>query len=225
MVPAMLQAILRSSVVILVIATFGCGAHMNDVQARSIKPRYIRPSPAMRSAEPLVLIYDPTELPDAVRLNVPSGFPRATLLEARSLVTEHLRSALESLFEHVSVATDRRGVAIGGLVGTVRFIEAGVAVAPGGNTMVGTLEWSLTLTRVGQSKTLYSWGERTVGTREGAGAFGRLDPAPLVQGAVEASLRTLLKDMDAKGIASGAPAPAAEPPAGAPAAVSDTSKN
>jgi len=41
-----------------------------------------------------------------------------------------------------------------------------------------------------------------VGTREGAGAFGHLDPLPEVQGAIEASLRTMLKDMDAKGITS-----------------------
>jgi hypothetical protein len=186
---------------------------MDDVQTMSLEPRYVRPTPAMRSAEPLVLVYDPEELPDAVPLTVPAGAPRASLLGARSLVTEHLRSALESLFEHVTVAPDGRGVTSGTLVGTVHFVDVGLAFAPGGQTLVGTLEWSLTLRRAGESRTLYSWGERTVGTREGAGAFGHLDPAPQVQGAIEASLRALLKDMYAKGVVSGAPPPAAPPPA------------
>jgi hypothetical protein len=50
-----------------------------------------------------------------------------------------------------------------------------------------------------------------VGTREGAGAFGSFDPAPVVQGAVEASLRAMLKDMNDKGIPEHLATPAGQP--------------
>jgi len=194
----------RLAISILTLGLLGC-AHVDDVQATTIQPRYLRPTPKTRAARPLVLIYNPTELPDVVELAVPSGFPHASLRGARSLVTEHLRSGLESLFEHVSVVDDPAKLPTDATVGTVHFVEIGLALAPGGNTLVGTLEWSLTLTSPGDPRPLYTWGERTVGTREGAGAFGHLDPQPEVQGAIEASLRTMLKDMDAKGITSSEP--------------------
>jgi hypothetical protein len=49
-----------------------------------------------------------------------------------------------------------------------------------------------------------------VGTREGGGSGGYLDPEPEIQGAIEAALRNLLKDMDAKGVASAAKPAAAD---------------
>jgi hypothetical protein len=188
--------------------------HVDDVHVDTMQPRYLRPTPAMRSPIPLAIVYDPNEIPDVLTLTVPNGFPPSKLLGARSLVTQHLRNALESLFEHVSVATGAAPNPQGGLVCTVRFVDAGLAVAPGGKTLVGTLEWSVTITRPGEPRSLYSWGERTVGSREGAGSFGSIDPAPMVQGAVEASLRAMLKDMDAKQLADRV---ASEPPAADPA--------
>jgi len=65
---------------------------------------------------------------------------------------------------------------------------------------VGTLEWSVALRRNGESQPFYSWAERTVGTRGAYGSFGTMDAAPLVQGALEASLRGLLKDIDTRGV-------------------------
>lgn len=201
-------SVLRSTVLVLAVGVqlVGC-AHVSDVQAPALAPRYVRPVPGARSVEPLVLVYDPKELPDVVPLAVPVGFPSSKLLGARSLVTEHLRSGLESLFERVEVVDDPHKVAAGAMVGTVRFVEIGLALAPSGKTVVGTLEWSLTLHRADQPEPLYSWGERTVGTREGAGSFGTLDPTSEIQGAIEASLRALLKDMDTKGVASNTPRP------------------
>lgn len=175
-------------------------AGIEVVKAGALQPRYLRPTPALRSALPLVVVYDPDELPDVVSLSVPSGFPAATMVSARSLVTVHLRSGLESLFEHVSVTGDGRHLPPGAVVCTVHFVDVGLAVAPGGKTMVGTLEWSIALSRPGQPQVLYSWGERTVGSREGAGAWGGFDPGPVVQGAIEASLRAMLKDMNDKGV-------------------------
>ena len=195
---------MRISVVLLaMLAATGLAAcvHISDVQVASIQPRYLRPAPAMRSPVPVAIVYDPRELPDVVTLSVPQGLPDSKLLGASSLVTLHLRGALESLFEHVSVAGLVNQAPHDGLLCTVHFVDAGLAMAPGGKTLVGTLEWSVALTRPGQPRVLYSWGERTVGTREGAGSFGHIDPAPVVQGAVEASLRAMLKDMDAKGVA------------------------
>lgn len=199
---------LRSALLTLAVGIqlAGC-VRIKDVQAPALAPRYVRPAPGARSAEPLVLVYDPRELPDVVLLAVPDGFPPGKLLGARSLVTEHLRGGLESLFERVDVVDDPGKVAAGALVGTVRFVEIGIAMAPGGKTAVGTLEWSLTLHRGDQPQPLYSWGERTVGTREGAGSFGSFDPTPEIQGAIEASLRALLKDMDAKGVVASAAPP------------------
>ena len=193
--------------------------HINDVQVASIQPRYVRPTPASRSGVPVAVIYDPQELPDTVTLSGPEGLPHAKLLGARALVTEHLRRALEALFERVSVVSAASQPTDDGLLCTVHFVDAGLAMAPGGNTLVGTLEWSVALRRAGQSRVLYSWGERTVGTREGAGSFGQFDPAPVVQGAIEASLRAMLKDMDAKGVVAftASDAPAAEAPAPAAA--------
>jgi hypothetical protein len=108
------------------------------------------------------------------------------------------------LFERVSVVGVVSQAPQDGLLCTVHFVDAGIALAPGARTFVGTLEWSVTVTRPGEPHVLYAWGERTVGTREGTGEFGHFDPAPVVQGAVEASLRAMLKDMDAKGIAGSA---------------------
>ena len=198
---------------VLLTLTAGASAcvHVHDVQVSALDPRYLRPAPAARVAQPLVVVYDPGELRAAVPLTVPSGFPKANLLGAPSLVTVHLRNGLESLFDHVSVTTDARQAPAGTLLCTVRFIAAGLAMAPGGQTLVGTLEWSVTLTRQGQPETIYSWGERTVGTREGAGAFGTFDPAPVVQGAVEASLRAMLKDMNDKGLPERLATPTGQP--------------
>lgn len=200
---------LRSIALLCAVTTLGC-VHADDVQAAALAPRYARPSPPVRSAEPLVLLYDANELPEVVQLVVPNGFPAIRMLGARSLVTQHLRSGLETLFAQVSVTSDRSTVPPGALVGTVHFVDVGLALAPGGKTLVGTLEWSLTLAHAGAPEQLYSWSERTVGTREGAGSFGHLDPAPEIQGAIEASLRALLKDMDTKGVAAAAPPAAAE---------------
>jgi hypothetical protein len=65
---------------------------------------------------------------------------------------------------------------------------------------LGPLEWSLALCRVGESQPFYTWAERTVGTRGAYGSFGTMDAAPLVQGALEASLRGLLKDVNSRGV-------------------------
>src|SRR5712664_3599531 len=63
--------------------------------------------------------------------------------------------------------------------------------------------WSgLSLRGPGEERVIYSWAEKTVGTREEAGAWGRLDPSPMVQGAIEDSLRGLLKDLDSRGVRS-----------------------
>ena len=207
------------SLATLVVTALVACVHIDDVRVASIEPRYLRPIPASRSAVPVALVYDPQELPDTVTLSGPEGLPHAKLLGARSLVTAHLRRGLESLFEHVSVVGLDSQAPQDGLLCTVHFVDAGLAMAPGGRTLVGTLEWSVALTRPGQPRVLYSWGERTVGTREGAGSFGMFDPAPVVQGAVEASLRAMLKDMDAKGVVAiaASDAPAAEAPAAAAA--------
>ena len=184
---------------------------MSDVQTSALHPAYLRPTPRVRVAQPLVVVYDPSELRAVVPLTVPTSFPGANLIDAPSLVTVHLRSGLESLFEHVSVTTDAQQAPAGALLCTVRFIAAGLAMAPGGHTMVGTLEWSVTLTRQGQPEPIYSWGERTVGTREGAGAFGGFDAAPVLQGAIEASLRAMLKDMNDKGLPEHLATPTSQP--------------
>lgn len=201
----------RGVVSVLLLTLASACAHVQDVQTSALLPHYLRPTPTTRIAQPLLVVYDPSELRNVVPLIVPSHFPGANLLDAPSLVTVHLRSGLESLFEHVSVTTDPQQAPAGALLCTVRFIAAGLAMAPGGNTLVGTLEWSVTLTRQGQPETIYSWGERTVGTREGAGAFGSFDPAPVVQGAVEASLRAMLKDMNDKGLPERLATPTSQP--------------
>lgn len=185
--------------VLSVLGLLGC-VHVDDVRASELRPRYLRPTVASRSTVPLVLVYDPRELPEVVEIAAPEGFPPSKLLGARSLVTEHLRSGMEALFEQVSVVDAPSRVPAGALTGVVHFVEIGVSLAPGGKTIVGTLEWSLTLTRPGDARPIYSWGEHVVGTREGAGAFGHLDPATEVTGAIEASLRALLKDMADKGV-------------------------
>lgn len=182
--------------------------HAANVQTMALSPRYVQPAPSARSTQPLVLVYDPVELPDVVQIAMPKGggAPPCSLLGARGLVTKHLRAGLESLFEQVSVVDDPGKVPAGSIIGKVRFIEIGLALSPSGKTLVGTLEWSLTLTRPEERGPFYSWGERTVGTREGSGSFGYIDPAPEIQGAIEASLRALLKDMEAGGGVSGEPA-------------------
>jgi hypothetical protein len=65
---------------------------------------------------------------------------------------------------------------------------------------VGTLEWSLALRRAGESQPFYNWAEQTIGTRGAYGRFGVLDAGPLVQGALEAALRDLLRDIQARGV-------------------------
>jgi hypothetical protein len=79
---------------------------------------YLRPTPTTRITEPLVVVYDPSELRAVVP--VPTGFPSANLLDADSLVTIHLRRGLESLFEHVSVTTNAQQASAGALLCTVR---------------------------------------------------------------------------------------------------------
>jgi hypothetical protein len=191
----------------------GC-VHIDAVQVSTIKPTYVRPEPPARAKSPLVLVYDPKELPEPLVLVMPAGVSSGKLYGAKSLVTEHLRSALESLFEQVSVVTDRKQAPANAVIGTVHFIELGLELAPGGKTLVGELEWSLTLLAPSNGKPFYHWGERAVGAREGAGSFGFLDPKEEVRGAIEASLRALLKDMDTKNVieldAGGAGAPVIE---------------
>src|SRR5262245_17167365 len=183
------------------LAAAGCiGGYLQDVQARSLQPNYVRPAPPSRATIPLGLVFGPRQLPDEVQFAVPGGFPHAKLLSARSLVTDHLRDAMTTFFDQVTVTTDQNQAPSGAVVGKVHFVEVGLALAPGGRTVIGTLEWSLALTRSGETAPFYSWGERTAGTREAGGAWGTLDPAPPTQGAIEASMRTLLKDMDAKSI-------------------------
>jgi hypothetical protein len=165
----------------------------------ALKPTYVRPEPPAR-AKSLVLVYDPKELPEPLALVMPAGLSPGKLHGAKSLVTEHLRSALESLFEQVTVVTDRAQAPADAVIGTVHFIELGLELAPGGKTLVGELEWSLTLLAPSDGKPFYHWGERMVGAREGTGSFGSLDPEEEVRGAIEASLRALLKDMDTKNV-------------------------
>ena len=89
----------------------------------------------------------------------------------------------------------------GALRGTVHFVEAGIAISPGGTSLVGTLEWSLALNQPSRARPFFSWSERSVGTRQGgAGSFGHFDPSTVVQGAIEASLRSLLMELDARGV-------------------------
>jgi hypothetical protein len=197
----MLYPALRLVPLILVTGLLAC-AHIDDVRANALQPRYVRPTPTQRSSQPLIVVYDRDQLKDVVKLSVASGFPDSYLFDSRALATKHLRAGLESLFERVSVTDNAQSAPGGSLLCTVNFVDVGLAVAPGGRTLVGILEWSVTITRQGAPQVLYSWGERTVGTREGAGAWGSFDPAPVVQGAVEASLRTMLKDMNDKGVAS-----------------------
>ena len=191
----------RSGLILVVLGSLGC-FHTVQVQIDALSPRYVSPTPARRVILPLVLVYDPKEFPEEVPLAVPGGFPgQPTVRGARSLVTRHLPAALKTMFEHVEVVDTQARIPRGVVVGTVRFVEVGIVIAAGGKTAVGTLEWSLSLQRPGEERVFYSWAEKTVGTREAAGRFGRLDPSPMVQGAIEASLRGLLKDLDSRGVA------------------------
>jgi hypothetical protein len=171
------------------------GAHISTVQADAIQPRYAHPTPTAVASTPLAIVYDPRELPDEVPLAAPSPLPPSTVRHARALVTQHLRRALETMFERVYVVEDPSLAPPGAATARVRFVEIGITMS--GMLAVGTLEWSLALQRAGESRPFYSWAERTVGTRGGGGAWGHLDASPLVQGALEASLRALLKDIDA----------------------------
>jgi hypothetical protein len=191
----------RGGFILVVLGALGC-VHVHTVQIDALSPRYVSATPARRVILPLVLVYDPKEFPEEVPLAVPGGFPgQPTVRGARSLVTRHLPAALKTIFEHVEVVDSPARIPGGALVGTVRFVEVGLVMAAGGHTAVGTLEWSLSLRGPGEERVIYSWAEKTVGTREGAGAWGRLDPSPMVQGAIEDSLRGLLKDLDSRGVA------------------------
>jgi hypothetical protein len=186
---------------VVVGAAFATGCfHIDAVQVSTIKPTYVRPDPAARAKAPLVLVYDPKELPDPLALVMPAQLGPGKVHGAKSLVTEHLRSALESLFEHVTVVTDRQQAPADAVIGTVHFVELGLELSPSGQTFIGALEWSLTLSASSDGKPFYHWGERVVGAREGVGTAGFLDPEEEVRGAIEASLRALLKDMDTKNV-------------------------
>ncbi|HZX97824.1 MAG TPA: hypothetical protein VFE90_25125 [Myxococcales bacterium] len=193
---------MRSSLQLAFLAALGSSlacAHLGPVQADELHPRYARPVLAALPDTSVAIIYDPRELPDDVRLTVPSGFPTSTVHHARALVTKHLREALEAVFERVVVVEDPSLAPAGATLATVHFVEVGVTVSS--NMVVGTLEWSVSLRRAGDSQAIYSWAERTVGTRGGYGRGGYLDAGPLVQGALEASFRALLKDMQAHDLA------------------------
>jgi hypothetical protein len=192
--------------------SFACGAHISTVEADTLQLRYARPTPSVVAATPLAVVYDPRELPDEVPLAVPGGFPKSTVRQARSLVTQHLRAALETVFERVYVVDDPALAPPGAAIATVHFLEVGITVA--GTLPVGLLEWSVDLRRPGEPRPFYSWAERVVGTRGGYGQSGRMDASPLVQGAIEASLRALLNDVQARGVVRQVDAPAARPSGG-----------
>jgi hypothetical protein len=191
----------RGGFILVVLGSLGC-LHVQTVQIDALSPRYVSPTPARRVILPLVLVYDPKEFPEEAPLAMPGGFPgHPTVRGARSLVTRHLPAALKTMFEHVEVVDSPARIPRGAAVGTVRFVEVGLVLAAGGQTAVGTLEWSLSLHGPGEERVIYSWAEKTVGTREGAAPWGSLDPSPMVQGAIEDSLRGLLKDLDSRGVA------------------------
>lgn len=208
-------------VIACAVALTGC-AFVADVPARKLSLRYVTPAPPARSAIPLVLVYDQQNLPNIVQLSVPKGLPDSALLDARALVTEHLRNALGSLFEQVTFTHSRDRLPANAVIGTVRFVDIGLVLSPSGHTVQGVLEWSVTLTSPSDRRPIYHWGERIIGDREAAGAFGRLDPEIAITGAIESSLRTLLKDMETKNVIAlvyGEPASAPSIPApAAPAA-------
>jgi hypothetical protein len=189
---------LHLSLLVAVSGSLACGPHLTAVQADALQLRYAQPAPARIAETPIALVYDPRELPDDVPLAVPDGFPHSSVHHARAMVTKHLRSALETMVRRVEVVDDPSRAPAGAAIATVHFVEVGVTVS--GLLPVGTLEWSLALCRSGESRPFYSWAERTVGTRGAYGSFGTMDAAPLVQGALEASLRGLLNDIKAHGV-------------------------
>src|SRR6059058_2787499 len=86
-------------------ASVAC-AHVTSVQVDALQPRYAHPESKLVASAPLAVVYDPRELPDDVSLAVPNGFPSSTVHHARSLVTKHLRAALQTVFERVDIVED-----------------------------------------------------------------------------------------------------------------------
>jgi hypothetical protein len=196
----------RLALLLAALVSIAC-ASVRDVRVDQLQPRYASPTAPARSTTPLVLLYDTRDLLDDLPLET-SQLPTATLRGARSLVTSHLRAGMEIFFERVTVESDPTRIPPGAVVGAVRIVRLGLNEilntnsAGGGllRSVVGTLEWSISLRRPGSAKPFYSLARETVGTREAFPVFTVLDPSPAVLGAIEAALRALVGDLEAKGV-------------------------
>lgn len=178
----------------------GCAS----VDLNQMQPTYATPIVASRAELPLTVVYSPIEFPDDATLTSSGGLSDGELHGVRSLVTRHLKRALESMFAHVTVVTDPHAAPPNAAICWVRFVSLGTTRSAGG-AMVGQLEWSLSMHGPNDPRIIYSWSERAVGAREGS-TFSQ------IIGAIEASLRSLLADMQAKNVVatlSAAPAAAA----------------
>jgi len=209
----------RPVLLLAALALGGC-ATVRDVQVDQLRPRYAAPAAPARSATPLVLLFDARDLPDELPLEA-APLPTAKLKGARSLVTGHLRAGMETFFERVTVESDPARVPAGSAVGSVRIVRVGLDVIPnhqetGGSvrSVVGTLEWSISLRRPGATAPCYGLARETVGKTEAYPVLTTLDPAPAVQGAIEAALRALLGDMEARGVVALIDGPGSAAPAG-----------